>query len=252
MDATILLILAALVGVLAGLYASVGHGGASGYLAAMALLGLAPEQMRPTALVLNVLVAGLATVQFARAGHFSWNRFWPFAVASVPLAFVGGMVVLPAWAYQPLVAAALAWAAWRLAWHRGPGEQTPRALPLSLAIAVGALLGLVSGLTGVGGGIYLSPLLLLCGWATPRQTAAVAAAFVLVNSLSGLTGQLASGTQLPWQLIAWTAPTAVAGGFIGARMGSARLANPTIRRLLAAVLLVAVAKLLWQLSSGVS
>ncbi|MFA9478754.1 sulfite exporter TauE/SafE family protein [Phycisphaerales bacterium AB-hyl4] len=244
-----LVILAVLVAGLAALYASVGHGGASGYLAAMAMLSVAPASMKPTALMLNILVAGLATVQFARAGHFVWSRFLPFAIASMPLAFVGGMIALPTWAYQPLVAAALIWAAWRLASTSTVTMDPSRRVPIALALTAGALIGLISGLTGVGGGIYLSPLLLLAGWATARQTAAVAAAFVFVNSITGLTGHLLVGGEMPWPLIAWTAPAAVIGGVIGARLGSQRLATPAIRRLLAVVLLVAAVKLaapLWQ------
>ncbi|MEX0652699.1 MAG: sulfite exporter TauE/SafE family protein [Phycisphaeraceae bacterium] len=243
-----LAILTVLVAVLAALYASVGHGGASGYLAAMAMLSVAPASMKPTALTLNILVAGLATVQFARAGHFVWGRFVPFAIASMPLAFAGGMIALPAWAYQPLVAAALIWAAWRLARSSSSAPVEPRHVPIALALTVGALIGLVSGLTGVGGGIYLSPLLLLTGWATPRQTAAVAAAFVLVNSVTGLSGHMLSDAAMPWPLIAWTAPSALVGGVLGAWLGSRHFANPTIRQLLAAVLVVAAIKtiaLLW-------
>ncbi len=239
-----LTILAIAVAALAALYASVGHGGASGYLAAMALLAVAPADMRPTALTLNVLVAGLALAQFAQAGHFIWQRFVPFAVTSIPLAFVGGLILLPGWAYQPLVALALLWVALRLLFGDKLVRERPRRLPLSAALAAGGGIGLVSGLTGVGGGIYLSPVLMLAGWATAKQTAAIAAAFVLVNSLAGLAGHAAGGGAMPWVMIGLTAPAAVLGGAIGASLGSRRLAGPAIQRVLAMVLLVAVGKLL--------
>jgi len=244
-----------LVAGLATLYASVGHGGASGYLAAMALLGTAPEAMKPTALTLNILVAGMGTIQFARAGHFVGSRFFPFAALSMPCAFLGGLLTLPTWLYQPLVAVALGWAAWRLA--RRPASSglpetdaaPPRRLPLPTALAAGAGIGLVAGLTGVGGGIYLSPLLLLAGWASPRQTAAVSAAFVLANSVTGLGGHLAAGAEMPWTLIAAGAPAAFAGGLFGTVLGSRRLPDPAIRRLLAAVLFLAALKLLFTTAS---
>jgi hypothetical protein len=230
----LLLFLAAL------LYASVGHGGASGYLAVMALFGVAPATMKPGALALNVLVATVALVQFARAGAFEWRLFWPFALVSVPGAFLGGRVP-PAGFYGPLVGVVLLFAAWRL----GASSRTPevqRKLPVPVALAVGAALGFLSGLTGVGGGIFLSPLLLLSGWAEPRRTAGVSAAFILVNSLAGLAGRVTSLAELPSTFPAWAA-AALLGGVIGATYGSKRLANPTLRRLLALVLVVAGLKM---------
>jgi uncharacterized membrane protein YfcA len=198
------------------LYSSVGHGGASGYLAAMALFGLAPSVMRPTALVLNLLVAAIATVQFARAGHFSWRLFWPFAIGSVPLAFVGGMITLPTSVYKQLLGVVLLFAAYRLFLSpREFGAAPLRLMPLPLAIAMGCIIGLLSGLTGVGGGIFLSPLLLVGRWASPKPTAAVSAAFIWVNSASGLLGQLASVHYLPPVTALW-AVAAATGGAVGA------------------------------------
>lgn len=241
-----LALLAALVLVVALLYASVGHGGASGYLAVMALLGLAPAFMRPTALALNILVAGLATYHFARAGFFSWRLFWPFAVTSVPLAALGGALALPDPLYKRLVGAALLVAALHLfrtaARAPEPGVRPPR---WWVALAVGAGLGLLSGLTGVGGGIFLSPLLLMAGWAGVRETAAASAVFILVNSVAGLAGLAAAGGALPGTEIAALAATAAAGGWAGARLGSGHLARPTIRRLLALVLVLAGIKFLF-------
>jgi hypothetical protein len=224
------------------LYASVGHAGASGYLAVMALFGVASETMKPTALVLNVLVASVATVQFARAGCFSWGLFWPFALTSAPAAFLGG-ALSPTGLYKPLLGAVLVFAAWRM-FAGARAVQGPVRAPSRLAAAAAGLgIGLLAGWTGVGGGIFLSPLVLLLGWAEPRQTAGVSAAFILVNSLAGLLGHLASLSALPQALPLWAA-VAVTGGALGATYGSRKLGGPSLRRLLALVLLIAGLKLL--------
>ncbi len=226
------------------LYASVGHGGASGYLAAMALFNQAPEVMKPTALVLNILVAGVGTVRYTQAGCFSWNTFWPFAALSIPFAFAGGMWKLPDATYKAILGLVLLFAAWRLAIrqsaHAPPAQ---RAIFLPAALVLGAAIGLLSGLTGVGGGIFLSPLLLLLGWADPRKTAGVSAAFILVNSAAGLLGHLESVKLLPGEIL-WWAPAALVGGIVGAELGSRRLTPLAMRRMLAAVLVVAGLKLL--------
>lgn len=236
--------LAALIFAAATLYSMVGHAGASGYLAAMALYGLAPAAMKPAALVLNILVAAIGTVQFARAGRFSWRTFWPFALASIPLAYAGGAIALPAASYRRLVGVVLVYAAVRL-WLRARAATTPaaHAVPKPLALALGALIGLLSGLTGVGGGIFLSPLLLFAGWADVRTTAGVAVVFILVNSIAGLLGHVASVKDLPPGLPA-LAIAAGAGGLIGSTLGARRLPNPALRRLLAVVLAVAAWKLI--------
>lgn len=241
-------LLAALVLGVALLYSSVGHGGASGYLAIMALVGVAPAVMRPTALALNVLVAGLATWSFARSGFFSWRLFWPFAATSIPLAAIGGALALPDPVYKRLVGAALLIAAAHL-FHTAatapePGVRPPRAWA---ALAIGAALGLLSGLTGVGGGIFLSPLVLAAGWAGARETAAVSAAFILVNSIAGLAGFAGARGDLPGTDIAMLAVAAGFGGAVGSRLGSRRLARPTIRRVLAFVLVLAGVKFLFLL-----
>lgn len=223
------------------LYASVGHGGASGYLAVMALSGVAPPTMKPVALALNVLVSSVALVQFARAGAFEWRLFWPFALVSAPCAFLGGRVP-PAEYYGSLVGAVLLFAAWRLA-AGARATSVERRLPVALALVCGAAIGFLSGLTGVGGGIFLSPLLLLSGWADARRTAGVSAAFILVNSLAGLAGRTAHLAELPPAFPLWAA-CALAGGFLGATFGSRHLANPALRRLLALVLVVAGVKML--------
>ena len=226
-------------------YASVGHGGASAYLAAMALAGIAPEEMRPTALTLNILVSAIATWKFQRAGHFRWRLFWPFAVVSIPLAYAGGAITLPGGAYKALVGAVLVYAAWHL-WLSGRvGEEMRpvREPPIPWAMAIGAAMGLLAGLTGVGGGIFLSPMLLMLGWAGTKQTSAVAAPFILVNSIAGLAaGFVANTAALPPHI--WVLGAAVlAGGWLGAEYGSRRFANPLVRRVLALVLALAGAKM---------
>ena len=226
-------------------YAAVGHGGASAYLAALALAGIAPAEMRPVALVLNVVVSSLATWKFHRAGHFRRDLFWPFAAAAMPLAYVGGAITLPGQAYKVLVGIVLLYAASTL-WRSGrAGEEmrAPRKPPLAGALAIGGAMGLLAGLTGVGGGIFLSPLLLMLGWAGTKQTSAVAAPFILVNSLAGLAAIFATkGIALP-SYVGILAPAVLVGGWLGAEYGSRRFANPLVRRLLAVVLALAGAKM---------
>jgi uncharacterized membrane protein YfcA len=238
-----LLPLALLVLAAALLYSSVGHAGASGYLAAMALLGVSASIMKPTALVLNVFVATVASIQFMRAGCFSWSIFWPFAVTSVPFAFIGGALSVPGTLYRQLVGLVLLYAAWRLFAQARAAAGTPRTPPRFTALALGAMIGLLSGVVGVGGGIFLSPLLLFMGWAETRETAGVSAVFILVNSLAGIAGHLASLSLLP-PATPVLAVAAFVGGLIGSSYGARRLATPTLRRLLAMVLIVAGAKML--------
>lgn len=243
-----LILLIFLIFIAAMLYSSVGHGGASGYLAAMALLGVAPMLMKPTALALNILVAGMAWWQFNRRGAFEFRRLWPFIVLSIPCAFIGGAVRPDGTWYGIIVGIAL-WAAALRLWSPnlgGPGDpEAARAKgpPILAALLVGAGIGWLSGLTGVGGGIFLSPVLLLMRWADARQTAGVSAAFIVVNSIAGLAGQFTAEATLPFELI-WLAPAAVVGGFIGSTWGSARFNYLALRRMLALVLIVAGAKML--------
>ncbi len=227
------------------LYSSVGHAGASGYLAAMALFGLAPATMRPTALALNIVVATIATIKFYRAGCFSWSLFWPFALGSVPFAFIGGGLVLPSSAYKIVVGLVLFYAAYRLFLSTRSAAAPAASRPFSVPLAVvsGMAIGLLSGLTGVGGGIFLTPLLLFLGWAEPRQAAGVTAMFILVNSIAGLLGNPAGLAAVPSAIVFW-APAAAIGGWIGSEYGSRRLGNRTLRRLLAVVLVIAGIKML--------
>jgi len=227
------------------LYASVGHGGASAYIAAMAIAGVAPAEMRPVALQLNVLVSAIATVKFYRAGHFRWPLFWPFAVVSIPAAFLGGAITLPGTAYKILVGVVLLYAGWQLWWSARAGEELRpvRQIPVALAMVIGGVLGVLSGLTGVGGGIFLSPLLLLFGWAGTKQTSAVAAPFILVNSLAALAAGFARNPALPPDYGWWLMAAVLAGGWTGAEYGSRRFANPRIRQVLAVVLGIAGGKM---------
>jgi uncharacterized membrane protein YfcA len=229
----------------AALYASVGHGGASSYLAVMGLFSLAPDVMKPTALALNILVASVATFKFYRAGLFSWRLFWPFAVASIPAAFVGGAVMLPTRWYKSVVGVVLLYAAvWMFRSALRPISKETHSPPLWAAVLAGLAIGSLSGLTGVGGGIFLSPLLLSMGWAETRATSGVAAPFILVNSIAGLLGHIASVSQLPPNVPVWGA-AALIGGWIGASYGSKRAPVPVLRQLLSLVLVVAGVKLIF-------
>lgn len=239
------------------LYSSVGHAGASGYIAVMSLLGLAPAVIKPTALALNILVALVAAWQFWRAGHFRWALFWPFAVTAVPAAFVGGWISLPTRVFTLLLGLVLLWSAWRFFFEpKAPqpdaatatsvssAAPVEREVPRTAALASGAGIGLLSGLTGTGGGIFLTPLLLMMGWAQPKNAAAVSALFILMNSTSGLLGNWASTRNLPDELPMLLAAVLV-GGAIGSFMGSRRLPAQQIKRLLAVVLVIAGLKLLF-------
>jgi uncharacterized protein len=244
-DPSLVALLAAGMLVAAFLYASVGHGGASAYIAAMAIAGIAPAEMRPIALMLNVVVSSLATYKFWRAGHFRWALFWPFAAVSIPAAYLGGAITLPGTTYKILVGLVLLYAGSQLWWSARLGEElrAARPLPVPLAMAIGAVLGVLSGLTGVGGGIFLSPLLLLFGWAGTKQTSAVAAPFILVNSLAALAAGFVRNPAHPPDYAWWLMAAVVVGGWTGAEYGSRRFANPLIRQVLAVVLAIAGGKM---------
>jgi uncharacterized membrane protein YfcA len=243
MDHAQLVSLLIAVGVIAFLYSSVGHAGASGYIAIMTLWGLAPTVIRPTALVLNILVAFIGAFQFWRAGHFAWRLFWPFAVLSIPAAYLGGYLQPSASVLRILIGLVLLFSAARLIFRRGdPPEVVSPSRPT--AIGVGAGIGFLSGLTGTGGGIFLTPLLLFFRWAHIRQAAAVSALFILVNSISGLTGYFTANQSVPW-LGMVLAPAAVIGGVLGSHLGSRHFPVRTISILLATVLVIAGAKLIF-------
>ena len=243
-----LALLLVLVFLVAAAYASVGHGGASGYLAVLSFFGLAPAAMASGALMLNLLVAGLSFQAYYRAGHFRWRLLWPFLVASIPAAFIGGLVNVPSKAYMAVLGAVLVFAALRLAFAADareagtPVADEPGRLPLAAALPAGAGIGFLSGLIGVGGGIFLSPLLILMKWADTRRTAAVSAAFIWINSAAGLYGHLSRWT-LNWRELAWLVAAAFAGGLTGSQLGARRFGGLWQRRILAAVLLLAAVKL---------
>jgi len=238
------LLLAALFFAAALLYSSVGHAGASAYLAAMALVGLPPDVMRPTALVLNLFVAGIVVVRFTRAGHLPWRELLPLVLGSIPAAFIGGGIELPGEIYRPLVAIVLLAGAWRLATAPAAGEDVPTGVPLLPGILAGAAIGLLAGLTGTGGGIFLTPLLVLAGWAATRGAAGLSGAFILANSLAGLAGLASGGVTLPSALPVWIVAV-VAGGLIGSWLGAARYSVLGLRRALAVVLVIAAGKLVF-------
>ncbi len=224
------------------LYATVGHGGASGYLALMALWAFPPDSMRPAALMLNVLVSATAFVQYFRAGHFRWELFWPFALASVPAAYIGGLIELDQSLYRQILAVLLLFSVLRLAGFGSQRWDELQPVRLVIALPMGAVIGLLSGMIGIGGGILLSPLILLLGWADMKRTAAVSALFILVNSLSGLAGLYAKGLELNAQT-GFMAAVAFGGGLIGSWLGSAKFGQVALSRILAAVLLIASVKL---------
>ncbi|MBX3380336.1 MAG: sulfite exporter TauE/SafE family protein [Phycisphaeraceae bacterium] len=227
------------------LYSSVGHAGASGYLAVMGLWGVSAAVMKPTSLTLNIVVAVIGTIQFVSAGHFRWRLFWPFALGSVPMAFLGGTVKLPPEIFKPLIGLVLLFSAWRM-WSDSRQRVEPKTeFPsVPVGVGVGAVLGFGSVLLGTGGGIFLSPLFLLCKWANPKETAAASVAFILVNSMSGLTGAVNNGAILPAGIGVWCVAVAV-GGVAGSYLGARRFGGKTLRRLLAVVLVFAGCALAW-------
>ena len=243
MDQELLFAIAALMGLAAILYSMVGHGGASAYIAIMALFALAPETMRPTALSLNLVAAGIATWRYASAGQINWRLLAMFVVAAAPAAFVAGSIPVSDSFYRPLVGILLWIAAIRLFWNPAAmAGRKPTPPRLAIALPVGAGLGVLAGLTGTGGGIFLSPLILLLGWEDTRRTSGVAAAFILINSAAGLAGNYSSIGHLPPELPVLAGAVAV-GAIIGSWLGSRRLDKRRVLQGLGLVLLIAGAKL---------
>jgi uncharacterized protein len=232
--------------IVAMMYASVGHGGASGYLALFAVLGIAAPEIVPTALMLNILVASMGFYQYRRMGHFDLKILLPFVVASIPAAFIGGLIQLPREAFYIILGAALLLSSWRLLYFKkkdsGSINLSPKKLWL-LGLPIGASLGFLAGMIGIGGGVFLSPLLLLLHWADAKKTAAISAAFIVLNSISGLAGQLSRISFNPIDVL----PLAIVvglGGYVGARTGAVNLKPKTVRFVLAVVLVMAGTKLI--------
>lgn len=229
--------------IVAFLYASVGHGGASGYLALMALFSFAPETMKPTALLLNLFVAAIAFYHYYQAGYFNKKLFLSFAIASVPLAFLGGMIEIDATIYKKILAVLLVFAILKMLNVFGKESAKIREVKIWQGLAVGSVIGFFSGLIGIGGGIILTPVILLLHWGRMKEAAAVSALFIWVNSASGLVGQFASGAQISSASFVLVA-VALIGGFFGSYYGSKKFKNRRLRYLLAFVLLIACLKLI--------
>jgi uncharacterized membrane protein YfcA len=235
-------LLLVILAIVAFLYASVGHGGASGYLAIMSLFAFPVTFMKPTALILNILVSGFSFYFYYREKEFDYKLFYPFAIASVPFSFLGGYLKVDAYWYKIILGTVLLFAIARLVGIFGKGKKELQPINIPIALCIGAVIGFISGLIGIGGGIILSPVLLLLGWATMKQTAAVSALFIFVNSISGLFGFVSNGGTLP---MASTPLIAVVlfGGILGGYYGSKKMNTITLRNILAVVLLIAVFKL---------
>ncbi len=244
MDPSILLAVAALMAVAAALYSSVGHGGASAYLAIMALFSVAPETMRPTALALNLVVAGLGTARYWLRGQVNFGLLLAFAATAAPAAYIAGGIHLPPHYYRPLVGALLLAAAIRLFWSpRRLAWRDVRAPSLLVTLPAGAALGFLAGLTGTGGGIFLSPLIILFAWETPRHTSGIAAGFIFLNSAAGLLGNLASVRSVPAEM-PWLLGAVAAGALLGTWLGVEKLPRERLLQALGLVLTLAGVKLI--------
>jgi uncharacterized membrane protein YfcA len=224
------------------LYASVGHGGASGYLALMALFSFAPESMKPTALLLNIFVAGISFYYYYKAGHFNKKLFLSFAIASIPFAFIGGTIEVDATIYKKTLAVLLIFAILKMLNVFGKESDRIKQVKLWQGLVVGGFIGFFSGLIGIGGGIILTPLILLLHWGEMKEAAAVSALFIWVNSVAGLVGQLSSGVTIKKESFLLIA-IALVGGVLGGYYGSKKINNQRLRYILAFVLIIACAKL---------
>lgn len=230
--------------VVAFLYASVGHGGASGYLALMALYGVAPQEMKPTALFLNLFVSLTSFIQYYRGNHFKKEIFIPIALASIPFAFLGGMLSIDDHLYKKILGILLLLPIVRFFFFKNVEDDRLVPPVKWISIFLGAIIGLLSGMIGIGGGIILSPILILLLWTNQKQTAAISAAFIFVNSLAGLGGMLTQGITLTSNMILYIV-VAFSGGLLGAYLGSKKFNQDVLKYVLATVLLVAAYKLLF-------
>ncbi len=245
MDVQTIALIALLMAGAAALYSTVGHGGASAYLAIMALFAVAPTTMRPTALALNLVVAGFGTLRYWRAGLVNWRLLLAFAVTAGPAAFIAGGIHIPPEYYRPLVGVVLWLSALRLFWQPAALAERPVHMPpLTITLPAGAALGFLAGLTGTGGGIFLSPLIILFAWEEPRRTSGVVAAFILINSIAGLAGNIASVRALPPEL-PWFVVAVAAGAVLGTWLGTTALPRARLLQTLGLVLVVAGYKLIF-------
>lgn len=225
------------------MYAGVGHGGASGYLALMALFMFPPDIMKPTALLLNIFIAGVSFWAFKKRGHFNWKLFYPFAVASIPAAFIGGYMEVEVGLYKKVLAVLLIFSVLRMLGFLGKEKDELRNLKIWEGLVTGAAIGFFSGMIGIGGGIILSPVILLMGLGRMKETAAVSALFIFVNSVSGMSGYLLKGSSVSLQSFVLVG-VALIGGVAGAQIGSRKMNNVQLRYMLALVLIIASVKLL--------
>ena len=230
--------------IVAMLYSSVGHGGASGYLALMALYAFSPEVMKPTALILNLFVSLISFIQFYRGEHFKWKIFLPLAIASIPMAFIGGIITMEASMYKRILGTLLFIPVIRFLFFANIPDEELKKSDLALSILIGSLIGFISGLIGIGGGIILSPILLLLKWTNQKQTAAISALFIFVNSLSGLAGQLTKGINFSPDMVTYVG-VAFAGGLCGAYLGALKFNQNILKNTLAVVLMLAGWKLIF-------
>ena len=227
--------------VIAMLYSSVGHGGASGYLGLMALFGIDVVLMKPSALILNIFVSSIAFIAYYRAGHFRWRLLLPFAATSIPMAFLGATLEIPPELYKKILGVCLLIAALRILIRPGK-DGAQRKISLPIALASGALIGFFSGMIGIGGGIILSPLLLLTRWGGMKETAAASAAFIFLNSAAGLTGHVTAGMEVSPRIAIWIVAV-MAGGLLGSWTGGFRMTVAQLKYLVTAVLVIASLKL---------
>jgi uncharacterized membrane protein YfcA len=229
--------------IVAFFYSSIGHGGASGYLAIMTLFNLEPQVLRPSALLLNLFVSGIAFYLYYRKGFFRWKLFYSFAITSIPAAFIGGMIFVTLNIYKKLLGISLLFAVFRMTFTFRTNGSLKKEVTIYTALFIGAILGFVSGILGVGGGIFLSPILLLFHWADMKETAAVSAIFIFVNSIAGLFGILSAGFIFYPKILIWVS-AAILGGLFGSYFGSTKLPGMVLRYILAVVLTFASIKLL--------
>jgi len=226
------------------LYSSVGHGGASGYLALMAIYGIAPQEMKPTALVLNLFVSLTSFLHYYKGGFFKPRIFIPIALASIPMAFIGGMIHVDSTLYKRILGVFLLFPVLRFFFFKSADDKDLRTASVPVSVAVGASIGLLSGLIGIGGGVILSPLLILMKWTNQKQTAAISAVFIFVNSLAGLGGMVTQGVSFSGNMFLYIA-VAFAGGLAGSFAGAKKFTHSSVKYVLATVLLMAAYKLLF-------